>query len=75
VTGTLALFLTESPEPVTAQVIKTALVNIASHTSRPTPQHQRCALTIQACHRRWAPDRRREVAVVTATRHDSNTAG
>src|SRR5882762_1179366 len=30
VTGTCAFFLTESPEPVTAQVIKTALVNIAA---------------------------------------------
>jgi hypothetical protein len=37
----LALFLAESPEPVTAQVIKTALVNIA-------PQHQRGAVIIQA---------------------------
>jgi hypothetical protein len=27
VTGTCALFLTESPEPVTAQVMKTALLN------------------------------------------------
>jgi len=30
VTGTFAFFLTESPEPVTAQVINTALVNIAA---------------------------------------------
>jgi hypothetical protein len=30
VTGTFGFFLTESPEPVTAQVMKTALVNIAA---------------------------------------------
>ena len=31
VMGTLAFFLTESPEPVTAQVMKTALLNIAAY--------------------------------------------
>src|ERR1700716_743288 len=67
VTGTLALFLTESPEPVTAQGIKTALVNIASTASPRRPDNPRR-------HRWWARGRRCAVAVVPATRHDSNRA-
>src|SRR6202035_540905 len=73
VTGTFAFFLTESPEPVTAQVINTALVNIAADLA----SH---AASAMSCNNSSSPSsaargaRQVQVAVVAAAGHDSSTA-